>query len=129
MILTKHKIVITGVILGGALLLSACGSHKNPLLTAKPKDAAAFLVKASKVASKKLNVFPNYDRCMVNRESFINPFTKKDIYHKTCDPIYAAMAAYGKTTKKFKTITASDISDKKMYAKLSRAISNAQLHG
>ena len=124
-----RKTLLFIIPIAAALILSACGSHKNPLLTAKPKDAAAFLVKASKIANNKLTVYVDYGRCVGNRNTFINPLTKKDMYRKTCDPLYTAMAAFGKTTTQFKNITVSDISDKKMYKKLQTNLLNAGLAG
>lgn len=112
--LIQQNLKISGLIIGVGLaaLLAACSSHKNPLNTASPDQAARFLLQASQAAEKKLQVFSApgggyYGRCMSG-----------SLQKPLCSKLYQAMTAFAATTVVFKGMTVNDLTDKKVFNKL-----------
>jgi len=125
--MNKKMMLTAATVLLGATLMTACSEHSNVLLTANKMKAAEFIVSAELYALThgKIPGFVDsgfYGKCYRDIEALDNPF-KKESHHK-CTDFLNQMVAYAKTTKDFKTVTVSDLTNEKVYSRLERYISD-----
>lgn len=94
------------------VLLTGCSGHQNPLNKPDKTQAAKFLVHASQVAEKKLNLGhpPGgyfYGECMQGKAK-----------GAVCDKLYQAMVNYAKKTKGFESLTQADLTNPNTFERL-----------
>ena len=109
-----NKTLLFSTTIAATLILSACGSHKNPLLTQPKKATVRFVKNAQDFASKKTGVMYGdgvYSECIVNPEHF-DFLDGKGAGAKRCAKVFKAMVEYAEKSKDFSSLTVSDLKDK-----------------
>ena len=121
-----NKTIIAATMIASSLTLTACHGGRNPLLTAKKKEAAEFLWKATDYACEKTHfcdmVQPIYIGCHTNPSHYDNPLSHNDTGKDKCKKLFAVMAEYGQKTQQFKNVTAADVASKQAFNRLKPAI-------
>lgn len=107
-----------------SLSLVGCGSHNNPLLTAKKAQAVKFLVAAQDAASQKTHLYDSsasvYVTCVQNPAHFDNPLNKSAA--NPCGHYFQEMVDYAKQTQNFKGLKVSDLKDPAVAKKLAKPL-------
>lgn len=112
-----RKTLLFIIAITSALILSACGSHKNPLLTQSKKASIAFIQNAQVYAEKKTGVAYGdgvYIECIVNPHHF-DFLDGSGAGAKRCQKVFKAMVEYAGKSKHFSSLTVSDLKAKAVH--------------
>ena len=114
-------IVTVAAVLLGTSLIVACSKHANPLLTESKVEAAKFIEEASQYAQVqgKFSGFinsDNYYKCYRDITALDNPFEKTSEHR--CDAFFNLMVRYAETTKRFSSVSISDLKNEKVLPRL-----------
>lgn len=127
----KSLILFSSTILLGALILSACSKHANPLLITDKAKAARFIEEASRYAviNGKFKLYENSDgyyKCNRNITALDNPFQKAKSHQ--CIEFFNLMLRYAKSTNQFSDLSLRDLSDKQVILRLYDDIREFDIH-
>lgn len=102
------RLPVLAAALSASVLLTAC--HQNPLTANDSKQTAEFLMKGSMAYEKKADMREtgtSYKQCMT-----------ENILNVDCPKLFAEMIRVAQSTKAFKSLNVSDLTDKEAYKKI-----------